>query len=88
MNQLRCKQLKGTVVRGFKPFPTDFFTVTVEKAVSLQAETIVQLRTSSVGHWTWRKYASKALSHLPERDDNTERVRTITGSFCWNWNEP
>jgi len=31
MNQFRCKQLKSTVVLGFKALAIDFCTVTVEK---------------------------------------------------------
>ena len=52
MNRFRCKQLKSIVVLGFQTLATAFFTVTVEKAVSFQAETIVQLWTSRAGHWT------------------------------------
>jgi hypothetical protein len=42
MYQFRCKQLKSIVVMSFKTLATGFFTVTVEKVVSFQAETIVQ----------------------------------------------
>jgi hypothetical protein len=49
MNQFRCKRLKSTVVLGFTMLASGFSTVTVEKAVSFQGETIVQLRTST-GH--------------------------------------
>jgi hypothetical protein len=40
MNQLRCKQLKSTVVLGFKTLAKAFFTVTVENAVFFQAKTM------------------------------------------------
>jgi hypothetical protein len=47
MNQFRCKQFKPTVVVGFAMLIVGFSTVTVEKAVSFQAETTVQLWTSA-----------------------------------------
>jgi hypothetical protein len=37
-------------VLSFKTLAPSFFTGTVEKAVSFQAETIVQIRTSRAGH--------------------------------------
>jgi len=42
MNQLRCKQLKRAVVVSSATSATGFFTGTVEKLVSFQAETMVQ----------------------------------------------
>jgi len=47
MNQFRCKQFKPTVVLGITMLVVGFSTVTVEKAVSFQAETTVQLWTST-----------------------------------------
>jgi hypothetical protein len=47
MNQFRCKQFNPTVVVGFTMLIVGFSTVTVEKVVSFQAETTVQLWTST-----------------------------------------
>jgi hypothetical protein len=47
MNQFRCKQFKPTVVLGITMLVVGFSTVTVEKAVLFQAETTVQLWTST-----------------------------------------
>jgi hypothetical protein len=43
MNQYGCKQLKRTIVVGFKALAISFFTDTVEKLVPFQAEAFVQL---------------------------------------------
>src|SRR5271156_642143 len=51
MNQFRCKQLSSRVVLGFNTLAISFFTVPVQKIISFRAETVVQLRTSRVGHW-------------------------------------
>jgi len=46
MNQSKCKQVKSTVVLGFKTAATGIFTGAVEKSASFRAETTVQLWTS------------------------------------------
>jgi hypothetical protein len=68
MNQFGCKQLKSTVILGFKTLAIGFFTGTVEKAVSFQAETIVQLRTclpkNSPKNWSvWYSLGTKTLPY-------------------------
>jgi hypothetical protein len=50
MNQIRCKQLKPNSRPRFEDSCHRFCTATVEKAVSFQTQTTVQLRTSTGEH--------------------------------------
>ena len=48
MNQFRCKQVKSTLVLGFKTLATGFLTVIVQKAVSPERK-----RVFNYAHEEW-----------------------------------